>query len=194
MLFAAVKRPMIGSRFCFTDIRYLAKTFREHRSKAVNANTRIAKEVPEQNDIHAGIQVRQHPSKKRRHHRHARRDRPRRLSPSIAPRAPIPSSGTSQGLSESVEAILALSRPSTIGYEEEAVEPEIIVERLQNLADEAMTAKLERSRPGAMERCREADPDPDARPSLEGASCDARRAAPGDPPSELRAEEADRRI
>ena len=49
-------------------------------------------------------------------------------------------------------------------------------------------------RAGALERRRKADPDPDPRPSLEGASRDARRAAPGHPPAQLCAEEADRRI
>src|SRR4051812_8357951 len=46
------------------------------------------------------------------------------------------------GLTESVEAIFALKPPLADWMEEEAVEPEIIVERIQNLADEAMTAKL----------------------------------------------------
>ena len=51
-----------------------------------------------------------------------------------------------------------------------------------------------RRRAGPLDRGREADPDPDPRPSLEGASRDARRAAPGDPLAQLRPEEADRRI
>ena len=41
---------------------------------------------------------------------------------------------------------------------------------------------------------RKEHPAPVARPSLEGASLDARRAAPGRPPARLRPEEADRRI
>ena len=110
------------------------------------------------------------------------------------PEGTYPEQWDVQGLTESVEAIFGLKPPFKEWMEEEAVEPEIIVERVQNLADEAMAAKLERGRPRALERRRKADPDPDPRPQLEGASRDARRIAPGDPPPELCAEKADRRI
>jgi preprotein translocase subunit SecA len=46
------------------------------------------------------------------------------------------------GLTEATEAIFGLQPPLFDWLEEEAVEPQIIVERLQNLADEAMAAKL----------------------------------------------------
>ena len=58
----------------------------------------------------------------------------------------------------------------------------------------AWPPRSSRARARALERGREADPDPDPRSSLEGASRDARRAAPGDPPAQLCAEEADRRV
>ncbi len=47
------------------------------------------------------------------------------------------------GLKESVDAVFALQPPIDAWMEEEAVEPEMIAERVQDLADEAMAAKLE---------------------------------------------------
>ena len=119
---------------------------------------------------------------------------PPRSSPRTARRAPIPSNGTSTGLKESVDAIFGLQPPIDDWLEEEAVEQEMIIERLQALADEAMEEKIARGRSGALDRGREEHPAPDARPFLEGASGDARCAARGHPPAQLRPEEADRRI
>ena len=90
--------------------------------------------------------------------------------------------------------MFGLQPPIDEWLEEEAVEPEMIIERLQKLADDSDGGEAGGRRAGALERRREADPDPDARPLLERASGDARRAAPGDPPAQLCAEEADRRI
>ena len=47
------------------------------------------------------------------------------------------------GLKEAVEEVFGLQPPIDQWIEEEAVDPEMITERLQKLADEAMTAKLE---------------------------------------------------
>jgi preprotein translocase subunit SecA len=47
------------------------------------------------------------------------------------------------GLKESIEAVFGLEPPVDDWLEEEAVEPELILERLQKLADDAMAAKLE---------------------------------------------------
>ena len=58
------------------------------------------------------------------------------------PEGTYPEQWDVQGLTESIEAIFGLKPPFKEWLEEEAVEPEIIVERLQNLADEAMAAKL----------------------------------------------------
>ena len=116
------------------------------------------------------------------------------MSPSIAPKAPIPSNGTSQGLNESIEAIFGLKPPFDEWLEEEAVEPEIIVERVQNLADEAMAAKLGEVDPERWNDVEKQILIQTLDHQLEGASRDARRIAPGDPPPELCAEEADRRI
>ena len=98
------------------------------------------------------------------------------------------------GLKEAIDEVFGLQPPIDEWLEEEAVDPEMITERLQKLADDAMASKLGAGRARALGRGREADPDPDARPSLEGASGDARRAAAGHPPPQLCAEEADRRI
>jgi preprotein translocase subunit SecA len=46
------------------------------------------------------------------------------------------------GLKESLDAVFGLQPPVDDWLEEEAVEPEIIIERVQQLADEAMAAKL----------------------------------------------------
>ena len=98
------------------------------------------------------------------------------------------------GLKESLDAIFDLQPPIDDWMQEEAVEPEMIVDRVLELADAAMEEKI-----------REVDPErwidveknvlhPDARPFLEGASGDAGRAARGHPSAQLRPEEADRRI
>ena len=47
------------------------------------------------------------------------------------------------GLKESLDIVLGLQPPVDDWMEEEAVEPEMIVERVQKLADEAMAKKLE---------------------------------------------------
>jgi preprotein translocase subunit SecA len=47
------------------------------------------------------------------------------------------------GLKESIDAVFGLQPPVDDWLQEEAVEPEMIIERLQKLADEAMAAKLE---------------------------------------------------
>ena len=85
-------------------------------------------------------------------------------------------------------------RPIDDWVKEEAVEPEMFVERLQALADAQIEEKIEgdpgrRLGPDRKERAAR-----DPRSSLEGASLDARRAPPGRSPARLRAEEADRRI
>ena len=97
-------------------------------------------------------------------------------------------------LKENVAAVLNLDPPIDEWMKEEALEQEVIIERLQAEADEAMAAKRALADPGRLGRVRKEHPDPDARPFLEGASPHARRAAPGHPPAQLRAEEADRRI
>ena len=58
------------------------------------------------------------------------------------PEGTYPEQWDLQGLTESIEAIFGLKPPFKDWLEEEAVEPEIIVERVQNLADEAMASKL----------------------------------------------------
>jgi preprotein translocase subunit SecA len=47
-----------------------------------------------------------------------------------------------EGLKESVDAVFGLQPPINDWLEEEAVEPELIIERVQNLADDVMEAKL----------------------------------------------------
>ena len=126
--------------------------------------------------------------------RHARRNGRGASSPCSCPQGTYPEQWDVDGLKESIDEVFGLQPPIDDWLEEEAVDPEMITERLQKLADEAMAAKLEERRARALGRGRKADPDPDARPSLEGASRDARRAAPGHPPAQLCAEEADRRI
>ena len=110
------------------------------------------------------------------------------------PEGTYPEQWDVQGLTESVEAIFGLKPPFNAWMEEEAVEPEMIVERLQNLADEAMAAKLGEVDP---ERWNDVEKqiliqtlDHNWKEHL--ATLDA--IAPGDPPPELRAEKADRRI
>jgi preprotein translocase subunit SecA len=63
------------------------------------------------------------------------------------PEGTYPEQWDLQGLTESIEAIFGLKPPFQEWLEEEAVEPEIIVERLQNLADESMAAKLSEVEP-----------------------------------------------
>ena len=130
----------------------------------------------------------------RRGRRLARRYHRRRSSRSAAPRAPIPSSGTSSASRTTSTTCSASIRRSTPGSRKKRSSRRSIIERLQELADDKMAAKLETMSSRTLDPGREADPDPDARPSLEGASRHARRAAPGDPPAQLCAEEADRRI
>jgi preprotein translocase subunit SecA len=48
-----------------------------------------------------------------------------------------------EGLKESLDAVFGLQPPVDAWMEEEEVDPEIIIERVQQLADEAMAAKLE---------------------------------------------------
>jgi preprotein translocase subunit SecA len=48
-----------------------------------------------------------------------------------------------EGLKESVDAVLGLQPPVDEWMQEEAVEPEVIVERLQQLADDAMAEKVQ---------------------------------------------------
>ena len=56
------------------------------------------------------------------------------------------------------------------------------------------TAKSAEIDTGDLDQHRKVDPAPEPRPSLEGASRDARRAAPGHPPARLCAEDADQRV
>jgi preprotein translocase subunit SecA len=58
------------------------------------------------------------------------------------PEGTYPEQWDVQGLTESVDAIFGLKPPFNEWLEEDEVSPEIIVERVQNLADEAMAAKL----------------------------------------------------
>jgi preprotein translocase subunit SecA len=58
------------------------------------------------------------------------------------PEGTYPEQWNVDGLKESIDAIFDLQPPIDDWLEEEAVDPEIIAERLQTLADEAMTAKL----------------------------------------------------
>ena len=94
----------------------------------------------------------------------------------------------------SVDEVFGLQPPIDEWLEEEAVDPEMITERLQKLADDAMAAKLEEVEP---ERWNEVEKqiliqtlDHHWKEHL--ATLDALRA--GHPPSQLCAEEADRRI
>ena len=98
------------------------------------------------------------------------------------------------GLKDSIDAIFGLQPPIDDWLQEEEVDQQIITERLQALADEAMAAKTAELEP---ERWIEVERQillQTLDEQLEGASRDARRAAPGHPPAQLRAEEADQRI
>ena len=97
-------------------------------------------------------------------------------------------------LKESIEAVFGLQPPIDEWLEEEAVEPETDHRAAAEARRRHHGGQAGGGRSRALERRREADPDPDARPSLEGASGDARCASPGHPPAQLCPEEADRRI
>ena len=97
-------------------------------------------------------------------------------------------------LKQRVEAVFGLTPPMEDWVKEEAVEPEMFVERVGALADAQIAEKAREIPEDSWIQVEKEDPAPVARPSLEGASLDARRAAPGRPPARLRAEEADRRI
>ena len=99
-----------------------------------------------------------------------------------------------EGLKESVDAIFDLQPPIDDWMQEEAVEPEMIVDRRAGAGRRGDGSEDPRGRPGTLDRSRKERPHPDARSFLEGASGDARCAARGHPPAQLRAEEADRRI
>ena len=60
-----------------------------------------------------------------------------------------------------------LQPPFDEWMEEEAVDPQMVIERVQALADEAMAAKLKEVEPEALERGREAGAYPNPRPPLE---------------------------
>ena len=64
-----------------------------------------------------------------------------------ARRGTYPEQWDVEGLKESVDAVFGLQPPIDDWLEEEAVEPEMITERLQELADDAMAAKLDERRP-----------------------------------------------
>ena len=59
------------------------------------------------------------------------------------PEGTYPEQWDVESLKESIDAVFGLQPPIDDWLEEEAVDPEIITERLQKLADEAMAAKLE---------------------------------------------------
>jgi preprotein translocase subunit SecA len=59
------------------------------------------------------------------------------------PEGTYPEQWDVDGLKESIDAIFGLQPPFDDWLQEEAVEPEMIGERLQNMADDAMTSKLE---------------------------------------------------
>ncbi len=59
------------------------------------------------------------------------------------PEGTYPEQWNVETLKESIDEVLGLQPPIDAWLEEEAVDPEMITERVQNLADEAMAAKLE---------------------------------------------------
>src|SRR6478609_2580442 len=59
------------------------------------------------------------------------------------PEGTYPEQWNVQNLKESIDEVFGLQPPVDAWLEEEAVEPELIIERLQKLADDAMTSKLE---------------------------------------------------
>ena len=65
----------------------------------------------------------------------------------FCPPGTYPEQWDKEGLKESVEAVFGLQPPIDDWLEEEAVEQELIIERLQQLADDAMAAKLSELEP-----------------------------------------------
>ena len=63
------------------------------------------------------------------------------------PQGTYPEQWNVAGLKESIDAVFGLQPPIDEWLEEEAVEPEMIMERLQELADDAMAAKLSEVEP-----------------------------------------------
>jgi preprotein translocase subunit SecA len=63
------------------------------------------------------------------------------------PEGTYPEQWNVESLKESIDAVLGLQPPIDDWLQEEAVDPEMVTERLQNLADEAMAAKLEGMEP-----------------------------------------------
>ena len=90
-----------------------------------------------------------------------------------------------EGLKEQHRRDASASQPPIDDWlEEEAVEPEMHRRAAPGSWPTTQMAEQDRrGRPGALDRGREEHPAPDARPSLEGASRDARCAAPGHPPA-----------
>jgi preprotein translocase subunit SecA len=69
------------------------------------------------------------------------------LVTAFCPPGTYPEQWDKDGLKESVEAVLGLQPPIDDWLEEEAVEQELIIERVQQLADDAMAAKLSELEP-----------------------------------------------
>ena len=92
------------------------------------------------------------------------------------PPGTYPEQWDKEGLKESVELVFGLQPPIDEWLEEEAVEQETLIERLQQLADDEMQFEADRGRAGALEPGREEYPAADARSLLEGASRHIRRA------------------
>jgi preprotein translocase subunit SecA len=65
----------------------------------------------------------------------------------FCPPGTYPEQWDKEGLKESIDAVFGLQPPIDDWLEEEAVEQEVIIERLQQLADEAMAAKLSEVEP-----------------------------------------------
>jgi preprotein translocase subunit SecA len=63
------------------------------------------------------------------------------------PEGTYPEQWNVESLKESIDAVLGLQPPIDDWLQEEAVDPEMVTERLQKLADEAMAAKLEGMEP-----------------------------------------------
>ena len=93
------------------------------------------------------------------------------------PEGTYPEQWDVEGLKDSVSEVLDLDPPLDTWLQEEEVEQTIIIERLQELADETMATKVEMRRTDTWIAGRKEFAAPDARPSLEGASGDARRVA-----------------
>jgi preprotein translocase subunit SecA len=69
------------------------------------------------------------------------------LVTAFCPPGTYPEQWDKEGLKESVDAVFGLQPPIDDWLEEEAVEQEVIIERLQQLADDAMAAKLSELEP-----------------------------------------------